>query len=98
MNNTALLAEVSTLKVQVEALQNELKDTKERLKNYTAPKRSKLFYQNHKEEIKQNVKAYRERTDYAANISAEKKKEYNRIAYLNRKDRLQTEKDSTENQ
>ena len=83
MNNEDLIKENQMLKEEIEIL-------KAKLKNYTSPKRSKAFYENHKEEIKQKVKEYKEKTNYS--ISKEKKKEYNKIAYLKRK-----EKDNIEN-
>jgi hypothetical protein len=86
MNNEDLIKENQMLKEEIEIL-------KAKLKNYTAPKRSKKFYENHKEEIKQKVKEYKEKTNYS--ISKEKKKEYNKIAYLKRKEKL--EKDNIEN-
>lgn len=67
MNNEELLKENQLLKEEIEIL-------KEKLKNYTAPKRSKKFYENHKEEIKQKVKEYKEKTNYKSIISKEKKK------------------------
>jgi hypothetical protein len=49
MNNEELIKENLLLKEEIELL-------KEKLKNYTAPKRSKKFYEIHKEEIKQKVR------------------------------------------
>ncbi len=88
MNNEELLKENQSLKEEIEIL-------KAKLKNYTAPKRSKKFYENHKEEIKQKVKEYKEKTNYNSNIPKEKKKEYNKIAYLKRKEKI--EKEPSEN-
>jgi wyosine [tRNA(Phe)-imidazoG37] synthetase (radical SAM superfamily) len=91
MNNEELLKENQLLKEEIELL-------KIKLKNYTAPKRSKKFYESHKEEIKQKVKEYKEKTNYNNNITKEKKKEYNKIAYLKKKEKLEKdkmEKDST---
>jgi hypothetical protein len=48
MNNEELIKENLLLKEEIDLL-------KEKLKNYTAPKRSKKFYETHKEEIKQKV-------------------------------------------
>lgn len=90
MNNEELLKENHLLKKEIEIL-------KEKLKNYTAPKRSKKFYENHKEEIKQKVKEYKEKTNYKSIISTEKKKEYNKIAYLKKKEKLENEKMEKEN-
>jgi hypothetical protein len=43
----------------IQALENELEETKIRLKKYTAPDRKKKIYQAHKEEIKEKVKEYK---------------------------------------
>jgi len=58
-------------------LKLELEQTKEHLKKYTAPDRSKRFYQNHKEEIKNKPKK-------PYTITPEKKKEYNQ-RYISKK-------------
>ena len=42
-----------------------------------------------KEEIKEKVKNYKEKTNYYANLAPEKKKEYARKAYLNKKAKLE---------
>ena len=62
------------LKIEIEILQKELIDTKEKLKKYTAPERNKKYYDLHKEEIISKQKP----------VSSEKRKEYNRISYLKR--------------
>ena len=72
----------------IKQLENENKELKEKLKNYTAPKRSKTFYENHKEDVLQKNKEYKEKTNYYANLSPEKKKEYAKRAYLNKKEKL----------
>jgi hypothetical protein len=72
----------------IKQLENENKELKEKLKNYTAPKRSKTFYENHKEDVLQKNKEYKEKTNYYANLSHEKKKEYAKRAYLNKKEKL----------
>ena len=48
MNNEELIKENLLLKEEIDLL-------KEKLKNYTAPKRSKKFYETHKEEIKKKL-------------------------------------------
>ena len=78
-------------------LRNELNETKERLKKYTAPLRNKTYYENNKDEHKQRVKEYKVKTNYCANLSVEKKKEYARTAYLNKKERLKKLEGGTEN-
>jgi hypothetical protein len=74
---------IKELEDELEKTRIELNETKERLKSYTAPKRSKKFYELHKDEIKQKAKDYRINTNYK--VPKEKKQEYNRAAYLNRK-------------
>ena len=74
-------------------LENEVRELKEKLKKYTAPERSKKFYENHKEEIKQRNKEYAEKVNYYATISAEKKKQYARTAYLNHKEKVRKAKE-----
>lgn len=71
---------VSKLEEQVKQLTQELNDTKEHLKKYTAPSRSKTFYENHKEELLEKMKKY--------TPSPEKIKEKNKKAYLKRKEKL----------
>jgi regulator of replication initiation timing len=71
---------VSKLEEQIKQLTIELNDTKEHLKKYTAPARSKTFYENHKEELLEKMKQY--------TPSPEKIKEKNRKAYLKRKEKL----------
>jgi len=60
-------------------LKTELYETREHLKKYTAPSRHKTYYETHKEEILNKQKSYV--------ISSEKKKEYARQAYLNKKEK-----------
>ena len=74
-------------------LRNELNETKEHLKKYTNPLRNKTYYEENKEKHKQQVKEYREKTNYVYEVSPEKKKEYARTAYLNKKEKLQKEKE-----
>ena len=63
-------------------LENELEQTKDKLKKYTAPSRHKSFYNNHKEEILQKNKDY-----YNEKVTPEKRKQYARTAYLNKKEK-----------
>lgn len=84
MNPEELLKENAMLKEEIELL-------KEKLKKYTAPTRGKKFYENHKEEIKQRVREYKQKTNYNSNVPKDKKKEYNQRAYLKRKSKLEGE-------
>ena len=64
-------------------LEEENKELKEKLKKYTAPARHKTYYVNHKQELLAKNKEYK--------VSPEKKKEYARTAYLNKKEKLKKE-------
>jgi hypothetical protein len=61
------------------------------LKKYTSPSRNKVYYEENKEKHKQQVKEYREKTNYVYEVPPEKKKEYARRAYLKKKEKLQKE-------
>ena len=76
--------EVQLLKKENEDLKNKVIELEERLKKYTAPARSKTYYENHKEELLEKMKQYKP--------TAEQLKETNRKAYLKRKEKLQQEK------
>lgn len=62
-------------------LKNKIIELEEKLKKYSNPKRNKTFYENHKEEIKKMTREYRK------NLDKDKIKEYNRRAYLKRKEK-----------
>ena len=91
MNNEELIKENQILKYTLEQTTNELIKTKEHLKKYTAPSNMKKYYQNHKEEIIQKVKEYKKINNYNPVIDAEKRKEYNKIAYQKRKEKEKIE-------
>ena len=88
-NQSELLNKLKKLEEENEALKNKLK-------SYTAPSRSKTYYENHKEDIKQKVKEYKEKTNYIYEVTPEKKKEYARRAYLNKKEKLKKDKEENE--
>jgi len=71
---------ITKLEEQIKQLTDELNETKEHLKKYTAPSRSKTYYENHKEELLEKMKQY--------TPSKEKIKEKNKKAYLKRKENL----------
>jgi len=58
---------------------------KENLKKYTAPSRNKKYYENHRDEIIQKAKEYKEKSGNKKVLSPEKIKEYNKKAYEKRK-------------
>ncbi len=76
----------------IKQLRDENASLKEQLNKYLL--KNKNYYENNKEEHKKRVKDYREKTNYKA--TPEKQKEYNRISYLRRKERLKKEKEEKE--
>jgi hypothetical protein len=91
MSIEELTKEIVFLKEENTKFKIELEETKEHLKKYTAPSNMKKYYQNHKESIIKKVKEYKEKNNYKPNIDVEKRKEYNKIAYQKRKDKLEKE-------
>jgi sugar-specific transcriptional regulator TrmB len=79
--------ELEKTRNELEKTRNELNETKEHLKKYTAPSRSKSYYENHKEEIIKRVKEYKHNTNYTYVASPEQKKVWARTAYLNKKEK-----------
>ena len=80
MDNQARIIE---LEEENAKLKEELLATKEHLKKYTAPASRKIYYENNKEAIKERI--------YNNRPTPEIKKEYNKKAYLRRKEKLQKE-------
>jgi RNA polymerase-binding transcription factor DksA len=82
MNNEDLIIKNKILEEENKKLQDELMQTKEHLKKYTAPSRNKKYYENHKEELLEKMKT--------TPIPSDKRKEYNKNYYLKniKKDKL----------
>jgi hypothetical protein len=95
MNNEELLTKIKNYEDKILCLENELNTTKEHLKKYTAPSNMKKYYENHKEEIKQKVKEYKENTNYV--VPKDVIKERNKRAYQKRKEKLEKEKSENQN-
>ena len=70
--------ELNKTKDENKKIQDELNETKERLKKYTAPKRNKTYYENHKEELLDKMKSNP--------IPIDKRREYNKKYYLKKKE------------
>jgi hypothetical protein len=90
--------QIKELEEKISKLEEDLQATKEHLKKYTAPPSSKVYYEKHKELVKERVKKCREKTTYTS--TPEQRKEYNKQAYLRRKVKPQKdleEKQNTEN-
>ena len=68
------------LKQENEELKKRVAELEEHLKKYTAPARSKTYYENHKEELLEKMKKYKQ--------TPEQIKEKNRKAYLKRKEKM----------
>jgi len=79
----------SNLLLKYEELQKEyelkINELKEHLKKYTAPSRNKKYYENHRDEIIQKSKEYKEKIGNKNVVSPEKIKEYNKKAYEKKK-------------
>ena len=86
---------METLLEKIQQLELKNKQLEEKLKTYTAPSRRKTYYENHKEELIQKNKEYKEKTNYVYEVSPEKKKEYARRAYLNKKNKLLNQENNT---
>ena len=71
---------IKALEEELELLKQELIETKEHLKKYTAPSRSKNYYETHKENLLEKMKKYKQ--------TPEQIKERNKKAYLKRKEKL----------
>ena len=82
-----ILQENIILKEKNLLLENQNIELKEKLKKYTSPDRNKKYYENHKDEIKQKIKEYNIQNNIV--VSSEKRKEYNKKAYLKRKENTQ---------
>ena len=73
--------ELQLLKQENEEMKNKIIELEERLKKYTAPARSKTYYENHKEELLEKMKKYKP--------TPEQIKERNKKAYLKRKEKME---------
>ena len=78
MDNEELLNKNKLLEEELQKIKNELNDTKEHLKKYTAPIRNKAYYENHKQELLEKMKSNP--------IPTDKRKEYNKKYYLKKKE------------
>jgi len=78
---------IKQLQEENSLLKTELESTKIHLKKYTAPARNKKHYEANKEIIKS--REYKQSV-----VSSEKKKEYARRAYLNKKEKMKKLKEN----
>jgi hypothetical protein len=77
--------------LRIKELEEENAMLKEQLNKYLL--KNKTYYEKNKDEHKQKVKEYQQRTNYKSTYvaSPDKKKEYARRAYLKKKEKLQRE-------
>ena len=75
--------EIQLLRKENEDLKNKVIELEERLKKYTAQARSKTYYENHKDELLEKMKKYKQ--------TPEQIKERNKKAYLKRKEKMEKE-------
>lgn len=80
--------EISNLKLIIQERDKEIAELKEHLKKYTAPKRNIKYYEKNKDIILQKNKEYKKKTNYNKTVDAKKIKEYNKRAYLKRKNKI----------
>ncbi len=90
MNNEELINQINLLREELDKTKNELIETKEHLKKYTAPAYKKEYYENNKEAIKEKIKEYRQNNQ----PTEEQKKKWARTAYLKKKEKLKQEKEN----
>ena len=95
MNDNEIITKNKLLEEELQKIKDELIQTKEHLKKYTAPVSRKEYYINNKEVIKERVKKYNEDKNYKP--TPEQKKEYNKKSYLNRKEKLKKEMEEKSN-
>jgi len=93
MNSEDIIKENQELKELNEKLKIELEEIKEHLKKYTAPVYKKKYYQNNKEEIKQKTQEYQK----TYKPTEEQKKKWAKTAYLNKKAKMENQKEKQEN-
>ena len=87
--------EVELLRKENEALKQHNKELQERLSAYTNSDSHKRYYESHSTEVKEKAKVY---LGKLKDTNPEKLKEYRHTAYLNRKAKLQEQKNKEENE
>ena len=84
MNLEEILLENARMKTEIEKIKEKIDKKNEKKREY---------YKTHREEHIQRVQEYQSKTNYNQNIPEEKKKEYARTAYLNKKMKKEKEKE-----
>lgn len=76
---------MESLMIENELLKKKVKELEEQIKKYTNSDAHKKYYEEHKDEVKKQGRAYLEKLKQD---NPDKLKEYRRTAYLNRKNKL----------
>ena len=87
--------ELEFLRKENEALKQQNKELQERLSAYTNSDSHKRYYESHSTEVKEKAKVY---LGKLKETNPEKLKEYRHTAYLNRKAKLQEQKNKEGNE
>jgi 5-formyltetrahydrofolate cyclo-ligase len=88
MNIDEILNKNKLLEEELQKTKDELIKTSAKLKKYTSPISNKIYYENNKEAHIKRVMEHRAKTNYIHIPTPEKRKEYARTAYLNKKEKL----------
>ena len=84
---------IETLRKENDSLKQQVKELQEQLHVYT--KSYKKYYEEHSQEVKEKAKIY---LGKLKETNPDKLKEYRHTAYLNRKTKLQEQKNKEENE
>ena len=87
--------ELGLLRKENEVLKQQNKELQERLSAYTNSDSHKRYYESHSTEVKEKAKVYLGKLKES---NPDKLKEYRHTAYLNRKAKLQEQKNKEENE
>ena len=87
--------EVELLRKENETLKQQNKELQERLSAYTNSDSHKRYYESHSTEVKEKAKVYLGKLKES---NPDKLKEYRHTAYLNRKAKLQEQKNKEGNE
>ena len=87
--------ELDILRKENETLKQQNKELQERLSAYTNSDSHKRYYESHSSEVKAKAKVY---LGKLKETNPEKLKEYRHTAYLNRKAKLQEQKNKEGNE
>jgi pectin methylesterase-like acyl-CoA thioesterase len=79
--------------IEIQQLKHRISELEEHLKKYTNSEGHKRYYEKNKEAV---IRKANERNEKLKETNPDKIKEYARRAYLKRKEKLKSEKETTE--